>query len=240
MRKLIAAFSIALLSGVGVAAQAGGCPSPTEKYVLYSPDFAFYPESLLKAYKEALKENEELKAKLKKCQEELALLKAKEEELRQRYGALSAEVEKLRRRIAEIEALQRRLAELQGRAQVKLSDCEEMLRRWQSLPKSYVVKKGDTLWGISAKDYIYGDPWQWPLIYKANRDKIRNPHLIYPKQRLRIPRDITCDDIIRARREALRTPPPPGVRPRYMGRIKPEEVPKTATDYFLCTDCVRR
>ena len=232
MRKLIAAFSIALLSGIGVAQ--AGCPSPTEKYVLYSPDFAFYPESLIKAYKEALKENEELKAKLKKCQEELALLRAKEAELKQRFGALSEEVQKLRQQIAEIEALQRRLMELQGRTQMRLSKCEEALRRWQSLPKSYTVKRGDTLWGIASKDFIYGDPWQWPLIYKANRDKIRNPHLIYPKQNLKIPGDITCKDIIEARREALRTPPPPGVKPKPMGPVKAEEVPKTATDYFLC------
>jgi len=235
MRKLITAFSIALLTGVGVAQ--AGCPSPTEKYVLYSPDFAFYPESLIKAYKEALKENEELKAKLKKCQEELALLKANKAELERRYGALSSEVQELKNRIAEIEALQRRLAELQREAQGRLSGCEELLRRWQSLPKSYTVKKGDTLWGIASKDYIYGDPWQWPLIYKANRDKIRNPHLIYPKQNLKVPRDITCKDIIEARRETLRTPPPPGVKPKKVGPVKAEEVPKTATDYFLCTEC---
>jgi len=235
MRKLIATFSIALLAGVGVAQ--ARCPSPTEKYVLYSPDFAFYPESLIKAYKEALKENEELKAKLQKCQEELALLKAKKAELERRYGALSSEVQELKSRIAEIEALQRRLAELQKEAQGRLSGCEELLRRWQSLPRSYTVKKGDTLWGIASKDYIYGDPWQWPLIYKANRDKIRNPHLIYPKQNLKVPRDITCKDIIEARREALRTPPPPGVKPKKVGPVKAEEVPKTATDYFLCTEC---
>jgi LysM repeat protein len=235
MRKLIATFSIALLAGVGVAQ--AGCPNPTEKYVLYSPDFAFYPESLIKAYKEALKENEELKAKLKKCQEELSLLKAKKAELERRYGALSSEVQELRNRIAEIEALQRRLAELQREAQKKLTSCEELLRRWQSLPKSYTVKKGDTLWGIASKDYIYGDPWQWPLIYKANRDKIRNPHLIYPKQNLKVPRDITCKDIIEARREALRTPPPPGVKPKKVGPVKAEVVPETATDYFLCTKC---
>jgi LysM repeat protein len=134
-------------------------------------------------------------------------------------------------------AFKRRLAELQKEAQGRLSGCEELLRRWQSLPRSYTVKKGDTLWGIASKDYIYGDPWQWPLIYKANRDKIRNPHLIYPKQNLKVPRDITCKDIIEARREALRTPPPPGVKPKKVGPVKAEEVPKTATDYFLCTEC---
>ena len=237
MRKLIAAFSIAVLGGLGIAQ--AGCPSPAESYVLYAPDFAFYPESLIKAYQEAKKENEELKAKLEKCQKELALLKAKEAELRARYGELSQEVQRLREQIAEIEALQRRLAELKAQAEGRLSQCEEMLKRWQSLPKSYTVKRGDTLWGISAKDYIYGDPWQWPLIYKANRDKIRNPHLIYPKQVLKIPRDITCKDIVEARKKALRTPPPPGVKPRKVGPVKAEDVPKTATDYFLCTNCVK-
>ncbi len=234
MRKLIAAFSIAILSGIGIAQ---ACPNPTETYVLYSPDFAFYPESLIKAYKEAKKENEELKAKLEKCQKELALLRAKERELKARYGELSQEVQKLREQITEIEALQKRLEELKAQAEGRMSKCEEMLRRWKSLPKRYTVKRGDTLWGISAKDYIYGDPWQWPLIYKANRDKIKNPHLIYPKEVLKIPRDINCKDIIEARKKALRTPPPPGVKPKKVGPVKAEDIPKTATDYFLCTQC---
>ncbi len=234
MRKLIAAFSIALLSSLGAA---GVSYSSQDPFVLYPPDFAFYPESLIKAYKDAKKENEELKAKLKKCQEELALLQAKKEELLQRYGYLSQEVEKLEREIEERKALMAKLEELRREAESKLISCEEMLERWKSLPKSYVVKRGDTLWGIAAKDYIYGDPWQWPLIYRANRDKIRNPHLIFPKQKLRIPRDITCKDIIDARREALKTPPPPGVKPKKVGPVKAEEVPKTATDYFLCAGC---
>lgn len=236
MRKLIAAFSIAILSGIGIAQ---ACPNPTDTYVLYPPDFAFYPESLIKAYQEAKKENEELKAKLEKCRQELSLLKAKEAELKTRYGELSAEVQKLREEIAEIEALQRKLEELKAQAEGKMSKCEEMLRRWESLPKSYTVRKGDTLWGISAKNYVYGDPWQWPLIYKANRDKIKNPHLIYPKEVLKIPRDINCKDIIEARKEALKTPPPPGVKPKKVGPVKAEDIPKTATDYFLCTQCSR-
>jgi hypothetical protein len=45
---------------------------------------------------------------------------------------------------------------------------------------SYNVVRGDHLWGISAKPTIYGNPYQWPLIYKANRDKIQDADLIEP------------------------------------------------------------
>lgn len=45
---------------------------------------------------------------------------------------------------------------------------------------SYEVNKGDHLWGISGSSY--GNPYKWPLIYKANSDKIKDADLIYPGQ----------------------------------------------------------
>jgi len=51
----------------------------------------------------------------------------------------------------------------------------------------YRVESGDNLWNISGMDNIYGNPYQWPLIYKANTDQIKDADLIYPGQVLAIP-----------------------------------------------------
>lgn len=47
---------------------------------------------------------------------------------------------------------------------------------------SYVVKGGDSLWTISGRADVYGNPRQWPLIYNANRKKIKNTNVIRPGQ----------------------------------------------------------
>lgn len=47
---------------------------------------------------------------------------------------------------------------------------------------SYRVLSGDNLWNIAGKSSVYGDPYQWPLIYKANKSRISDADLIYPGQ----------------------------------------------------------
>jgi len=51
------------------------------------------------------------------------------------------------------------------------------------ITKSWVVKEGDSLWAIAAKEY--GNPADWRLIADAN--SIENPRLLNPGQRLVIP-----------------------------------------------------
>ena len=51
--------------------------------------------------------------------------------------------------------------------------------------QSYTVVKGDTLSKIAKHEY--GDAAKWRMIYEANTDIIKNPDLIYPGQKLRLP-----------------------------------------------------
>lgn len=110
-------------------------------------------------------------------------------------------------------------------------------------PDRYVVKKGDTLWDISAR--FLKSPWLWPEVWYAN-PQIENPHLIYPgdvisltyvdgKPRLSVERGretVKLSPRIRAEphREAIDTIPLDAVRPflQEMQIVKPEDRDKLA------------
>ena len=53
-----------------------------------------------------------------------------------------------------------------------------------AVPTTYTVVKGDSLNKIAGE--LLGDKAQWRVIYNLNKDKIKNPNLIYPGQVLNI------------------------------------------------------
>ncbi len=81
---------------------------------------------------------------------------------------------------------------------------QKSLANWVEEPTeiNYTVVKGDHLWGIAKKPQHYGNGFAWPVIYKANRDKIKNPDLIYPNQTFTIPK-LTEEE--KSKYEKLRT-----------------------------------
>ncbi len=53
---------------------------------------------------------------------------------------------------------------------------------------NYIVSVGDNLWSIAGQGSVYGNPYQWPLIYKNNSSQIKDADLIYPGQTFDIPK----------------------------------------------------
>ncbi len=111
--------------------------------------------------------------------------------------ALAPEVLIMRR--GEVAAIDSRVAELKQSNMAalpemvdKLSTIDQMLadlkaRIAQPVVIDYKVVRGDNLWNISKKEQIYDDPYMWPRIYRKNKDQIKDPDLIYPKQILAVP-----------------------------------------------------
>ncbi|NIQ95283.1 MAG: LysM peptidoglycan-binding domain-containing protein, partial [Desulfuromonadales bacterium] len=73
------------------------------------------------------------------------------------------------------------------------------------LPREYVVRDGETLWSIAARRVVYRDALLWPLIYRANRDQIKDPRQIFPQQVLTIPRSVSDEEKEAAREKARRS-----------------------------------
>ncbi|HXX81231.1 MAG TPA: LysM peptidoglycan-binding domain-containing protein [Thermodesulfovibrionales bacterium] len=88
--------------------------------------------------------------------------------------------------------------------------------------QDYEVRKGDTLWSISSREM--SDPFSWPKIWKENPE-IKNPNLIYPGQKIRLPQLYIQKEIIRipASPPAERAIPAPEIKPQP--QVKQEELP---------------
>ena len=115
--------------------------------------------------------------------------------------ALEEERHRLKKEAAErlrAEALARAEAEAEAR---RIAERQKAVKE-RPLPAQHTVKRGETLPQIASQPEIYADPLLWPLIYRANRDQIRDPRQLWPGQVLRIPRNAPREDIQEARRYA--------------------------------------
>lgn len=131
--------------------------------------------------------------KARKLEETRLRLEAAKKE-RERQKALEEE-----RRIAEEQQKERE-------KEAKAAKRPEKLKPERPLPTYHMVRRGETLPRIAARQDVYGDSSLWPLLYRANRDQIKDPRTIWAGQVLRIPRNLGRDEIAEARRYAHERP----------------------------------
>lgn len=87
----------------------------------------------------------------------------------------------------------------------------------------YTVRTGDSLWAIANQAGIYSDSFQWPEIFKTDRDQIQDPDQITPGQVLTITQGLSEDQVAHARKLASDTP-------KYVPHVNPRS--PLPIDYF--------
>jgi len=125
------------------------------------------------------------------------------EETRRKIQAEKLEMERQRALVEEQRRAARENAEVaEGKSRVERVNPPKE----RPLPTYHTVKRGETLPQIAAQSDVYNDYRLWPLLYRANRDQIRDPRHIWPGQVLRIPRNLSREELSEARRYAQEKP----------------------------------
>lgn len=115
-------------------------------------------------------------------------------------------------RLARLEAERLARARAVEKAQKEAAEAAEAERRKVKPQKepaqvsSWTVRRGESLPLIASRPEVFGDSNLWPLLYRANRDQIRDPRHIWPGQVLRVPKNLGRDDFAEARRYAQERP----------------------------------
>lgn len=153
-------------------------------------------------YQLAFQKAEMLQSEVQRTKKRLAAEKQQREAEEQRRAAelaAKAREEQLMRAAAEAE-IRLRAQELARSAEAARSVQKTSKETPPPLPTSYTVRRGETLPQISARTEIYNDSTLWPIIYRANRDQIRDPKRLWPGQVFVIPRNFSRAEAIEARR----------------------------------------
>ena len=75
-----------------------------------------------------------------------------------------------------------------GDAAGALTKLMAMNRELDAAFVSVTVARGENLWALSARPETYGNPYLWPLIWRANAGAIEKPGQLKRGQKLKVPR----------------------------------------------------
>jgi len=151
----------------------------------------------------ALQKGELLRAELRLARER----KAKEERIRKAEEKARIEEERL---LKDAIMAEERLRVQEHSKKVADESRSGSTRGWNqtkdqaAFPVTYTVRRGETLPQIAARSEIYNDATLWPIIYRVNRDQIRDPKQLWPGQSLKIPRNFSRDEANEAKRYSVK------------------------------------
>jgi nucleoid-associated protein YgaU len=109
---------------------------------------------------------------------------------KQMLASAQSEFDKAKARVDELKMQIKKVDGELNPIQTDVSRLEGEIRDLEALPAQWTVKSGECLSKISGYTEIYSDPKKWTRIYRANRDKIQDPNLIYVGWVLAIPRGL--------------------------------------------------
>jgi nucleoid-associated protein YgaU len=90
---------------------------------------------------------------------------------------------------AELMPLEKKVADLMD----EVDEIEAEIAKYET---AHTVVPGEYLAKIAGYRYVYNSEARWPRIYRANRDQIEDPNLIYPKQVFMIPRGMPHTHVV--------------------------------------------
>jgi len=79
---------------------------------------------------------------------------------------------------------------------------QELNAQLQSETRSYVVQDGESLWHVAGQQEVYGNSYLWPLVWQANKDKVKQPYQLYKGLRLTVPAHPTVQEVAEALAES--------------------------------------
>ncbi|MDB5978294.1 MAG: hypothetical protein JWR07_5054 [Nevskia sp.] len=75
---------------------------------------------------------------------------------------------------------------------------QELNAQLQTETRSYVVQENESLWHVAGQQEVYGNSYLWPLVWQANKHRVKQPYQLYKGLRLTIPAHPTLQEVSEA------------------------------------------
>jgi len=192
----------------------------TEYAKLSAKDRAAYCNALTDELTRLQDRSKKAEAELSQNKDRIKALTKELRDAEREYSAFTAEIDELTKQLQTLAQLPKTHKLVYGECLWKLAGYEEIYKdplKWPRIwrgnkqliedpdwvlagweiqipreyPTKHVVEQDEWLGKIASYWEVYGDYRKWPLLFEANKDRIKDPDLIFPNQQIVVPRPDT-------------------------------------------------